>query len=73
MSFKHLGEVKDGVEDTESDAIKSWACAFENYTLKEVDGGTELSVDMDIDTAYKETFEKMFPNALAQVKIITEQ
>jgi hypothetical protein len=25
MSFEHLGEVKDGVEDTESEKVKAWA------------------------------------------------
>ncbi len=44
MSFKHLGIVKDGVEDTDSDAVKGWGGAFENYTLNEVNGVTELLV-----------------------------
>src|SRR5688500_12139966 len=35
MSFKHLGEVKDGVEDTTSEKVSGWAGALENYTLKE--------------------------------------
>ena len=30
MSFKHLGEVIDGVEDTTSDKVKQWAGALEN-------------------------------------------
>jgi hypothetical protein len=72
MSFKHLGEVKNGVEDTESDAVKSWAGALENYTLKEVDGKTELVVDIGVYEAYKDMFMKMFPNALEQVKILSE-
>src|SRR5215470_7756455 len=33
MSFKHLGEVKNGVEDITSDRIQQWAGAMENYTL----------------------------------------
>lgn len=73
MSFEHLGEVRKGVEDTESDRVKPWAGAHENYTLNEADGKTELQVELDIDASYKETFEKMFPEALAQVKTIAEQ
>src|SRR4051812_30230703 len=42
MSFKHLGVVKNGVEDTESEAVKAWAGAQENYTLKETNGTTTL-------------------------------
>ena len=73
MSFMHLGEVKNGVEDTESDKVKGWAGAFENYTLKEVDGITELSVDIDMNDEYKEMFMKIFPKALEQVKILSEK
>lgn len=73
MSFKHLGEVKNGIEDTESDAVKGWAGAHENYTLKEVDGKTELVVDIDMNEDYKDMFMQMFPKALEQVKILAEQ
>jgi hypothetical protein len=72
MSFKHLGIVKDGVEDTESDEVKGWAGAYENYTLKEVDGKTELIVEMDMNEDYKEMFMGMFPKALEQVKTLSE-
>ena len=33
MSFEHLGVVKNGIEDTESDSVKGWAGAKENYRL----------------------------------------
>jgi uncharacterized protein YndB with AHSA1/START domain len=39
MSFKHLGEIKDGVEDTTSEKVKQWQGSHENYTLKEENGG----------------------------------
>lgn len=72
MSFKHLGEVKNGVEDTESDKVKGWAGAMENYTLKEADGLTELLVEMDMNEEYKDMFIGMFPKALEQVKALAE-
>jgi hypothetical protein len=72
MSFQHLGVVKDGVEDTESDAVKIWAGAYENYTLKEVDGKTELQVELDINEEYKDMMAQMFPKALEQVKLLSE-
>ena len=72
MSFEHLGEVKDGVEDTTSEKVKGWAGAHENYTLKKVNGKTELSVDMDINEEYKEMFAKIFPVALDNVKQLSE-
>ena len=73
MSFKHLGEVKDGVEDITSERVKEWAGAMENYTLKGEGGKTELIVDLDIEDAHKEQFEKMFPQALSKVKQLSEQ
>src|SRR5215208_4034170 len=32
MSFKHMGTVKDGVEDLDSEQTREWAGALENYT-----------------------------------------
>ncbi len=72
MSFQHLGEVKEGIEDTESEKVKAWAGAHENYTLKEMNGNTELQVDMDMNEEYKDMFMKMFPKALEQVKQLSE-
>lgn len=72
MSFEHLGEVKDGVEDTESERVKTWAGSHENYTLKTVDGQTELTMDMDINDEYKDMFSKIWPKALASVKEMAE-
>lgn len=72
MSFKHLGVVKGGVEDTDSDEATQWSGAFENYTLKGVNGKTELTVDMDIVENYREYFLKTWPVALERVKALAE-
>ena len=73
MSIKHLGEVKNGIEDTASEKVKQWAGAMENYTLTEVDGKTELNVDMDIAEEYKDYFLTTWPKALQKVKQLAEQ
>jgi hypothetical protein len=73
MSFKHLGEVKDGVEDTSSEKVSQWAGAFENYTLKTINGKTELKVDLDISDDFADYFLKTFPKALDKVKEIAEK
>lgn len=72
MSFKHLGEVHNGVEDTTSDKIKKWAGSTENYTLKELNGGTELQIDMDITAEFRDMFEQMWPKALQNIKDLAE-
>ncbi|MEI9944422.1 MAG: SRPBCC domain-containing protein [Chitinophagaceae bacterium] len=72
MSFKHLGEIHNGVEDTTSDKVKAWAGSTENYTLKDTNGKTELLIDMDITEEFKDMFTKMWPNALKNVKELAE-
>lgn len=72
MSFKHLGEVKDGIEDVSSEKVKGWAGSMENYTLKEVGGKTELIVDMDITEDFKEYFMNTWPKAMEQIKVLSE-
>jgi uncharacterized protein YndB with AHSA1/START domain len=72
MSFEHHGEIKDGVEDVTSDKVKEWAGAHENYTLKTVNGKTDLTIDMDINDEFKEMFVKIWPKALDKVKELSE-
>lgn len=72
MSFEHLGEVKGGVEDTQSEKVKQWAGAHENYTLKAQNGGTHLVTDIDLDGEFVQMFEDIFPKALAKVKELSE-
>ncbi|HEV7781935.1 MAG TPA: SRPBCC domain-containing protein, partial [Chitinophagaceae bacterium] len=63
MSFEHLGEVKGGVEDTTSDAVKQWSGSHENYTLKDNNGKTDILVEMDImsEGEFKDYFVKTWP------------
>jgi hypothetical protein len=72
MSFKHLGVVDNGVEDTTSEQVKDWAGAMENYSLKDVDGKTELTMDLDINATFKDYFVNTFPKALEKVKELAE-
>lgn len=73
ISIEHLGMVNDGVEDTTSDMVKAWAGAHENYTFKEKNGVTEISVDIDITEDFKEMFEGMWPKALQKLKELAEK
>jgi uncharacterized protein YndB with AHSA1/START domain len=73
ISFEHLGIVKNGVEDTESEEAKKWSPAFENYTFKEIEGGTEVIVDQNIESNYKAEFEEMWQRALLLLKELAEK
>lgn len=72
LSIKHLGEVKNGVEDTESEAVRAWAPAYENYTFSSDGAATELAVDMDVAPAWEEYMQEAWPKALAKLKALCE-
>lgn len=73
VSIEHLGIIADGTEDTTSELAKKWAPAYENYTFAEKDGGTELSVDMDISPEEKDMMEKMWQEGLKKLKELAEK
>lgn len=72
MSIRHLGVVNNGVEDLASDAVKSWAPAYENYRLSVVDGGTSLEVDMEVLPDHVAMMSEIWPKALARLKDLCE-
>ena len=72
LSLKHLGYVKDGVEDTESEMVKAWAPAFENYTLTSAGLSTHLAIDIDVTPEWEEYMTKAWPKALAALKQLCE-
>lgn len=67
MSFKHLGEIKNGIETP-----IYWEGAMENYFLKESNGVTELKMEMDITEEFETYFVETFPKALDLIKQISE-
>ncbi len=72
LSIRHLGEIKGGIEDTESEAVRAWAPCFETYTLAEAGGATELTVDMDTAEAWESFMSSSWPKALALLKALCE-
>lgn len=73
ISIKHIGIIKDGVEDTESEEAKEWAPAYENYTFTENNERTTVAVDMDIKEEYEDMFKEMWPKALDKLKELCEE
>lgn len=72
MSFEHIGEVKNGVEDTTSEQVKQWQGSTENYTLETAVNGTILKVDMDTSEEFKDYLLKAWPQALDKLKDLAE-
>jgi uncharacterized protein YndB with AHSA1/START domain len=78
VSIKHLGEIKNGVEDTTSEQVKKWTPVFENYTFTDKGVETYLAIDMEMPStpeakAMKEMFEVMWPKALLKLKEVCER
>ena len=77
MSIEHLGMYDNGKEDYDSEEVKGWAGAKENYTLSEQNGQTNLHIFMEMDESEKnkqmiDMFAEMWPKALAKVKELSE-
>lgn len=72
LSIRHLGYIDDdGVEDTDSESIRAWAPAYENYRFAATAEGTRLTVEQDI-TAEFEGMVEAWPRALASLKALCE-
>ncbi|MFO7693132.1 MAG: hypothetical protein R6V57_08620 [Vicinamibacterales bacterium] len=72
LSLRHIGLVKDGVEDTESEMVKAWGPAFENYTLSYAELSSHLAVDIDVTPEFEEYMSTAWPKALAKLKRLCE-
>ena len=72
MSFKHLGEIKNGEEQPLNEESKKWSGATESYTLTENGAGTKLSVELEMVEAHVPYFTEKFPQALQKVKELAE-
>ena len=72
VSIRHLGMVKDGVEDFTSPEATAWAPSYETYTFAGADGGTEVTVALDVPPDFEEYMSTTWPKALARLKEICE-
>lgn len=72
LSIKHLGIVKNGMDDTESPEAKAWS-GYENYTFAERGGSTELKVELSaIPAEFEQYMADAWPKALARLKSLCE-
>lgn len=68
ISLRHVGEVIRGKERKYDNSD-----FFENYTLTDKDGGTEVSVDLNLLDEYGDMFNDSWPKALQKLKEVAEQ
>lgn len=72
VCIRHLGEIKDGVEDTTSAAVREWAPAYEKYVFAETPDGTEVTVELDTMPEYERYMLDTYPTALGILKELCE-
>lgn len=72
LSLEHLGSLKNGALDTDSDETRKWAHAHESYRFRAVGDATELEVDLDVAPDYEQFMRETWPKALARLKTICE-
>lgn len=72
ISIRHLGFIAQGVVDTDSEAVRAWAPAYENYSFQAVPEGTRLVVDQDITDDFEGFMTETWPKALARLKALCE-
>ncbi|PKF75625.1 SRPBCC family protein [Chryseobacterium sp. PMSZPI] len=70
--FKHLGVVKDGIEDTQSKEVMEWNGSFEKYFLIDFDGKTKLHTEVQVDNQWKDHMDTGFTKGLIVVKSLAE-
>lgn len=70
--FKHLGMIKDGVEDTESKEVKQWSGCFEKYFLIDLEGRTKLHAEVQVEKDWAEHLNTGFTKGLQIVKDLAE-
>ena len=68
MSFRHQAEIRNGRIQPPSE----WSGAHEDYTLTTNGSRTTLTVDLDAPDEHRQMFESKFPQALQQVKRLSE-
>lgn len=72
ISVKHLGYIVNGVDDTESDEVRSWAPAFENYTFRSEGDVTLLQIDSEVTPEFEAYMNETWPKALQTLKVLCE-
>jgi uncharacterized protein YndB with AHSA1/START domain len=72
ISFKYNGEIKNNIELPVDEKNSDWVNGFENYTLKQENGITTLTVEMTVTEGMMDYFNKTFPVAIENIKKLAE-
>lgn len=71
--FRHMGELKDGVEQHGTPESEQWVGGTEGYFLRENNSQTELRVELKTVPDFVSYFQETFPKATTILKSIAEE
>ncbi|MCU4424345.1 SRPBCC family protein [Acinetobacter sp. WU_MDCI_Abxb74] len=72
LIFKHLGMIKEGKEDLESEEVKGWSGSLEKYFLTQKDNITALKVEVATLPEYMGMLKSGFVQGFDVVKKMAE-
>ena len=72
ISIRHLGFILKGIDDTQSEAVRAWVPAYENYTFQAVPEGTRLLIELDVTEDFEREMKESWPKALTRLKTLCE-
>lgn len=72
MIFRHLGEVKDQINQPPNEESNKWAGGKERYFLEQNGDETTLRAEVDAYEEFENFFDEVFPKALDEIKKIAE-
>lgn len=72
VSVEYIGQVVDGVDDTDSELARSFAGMHENYSFSEDGGVTTVTVDQDTTAEMVGMLSESWPKALDSLKALAE-
>ena len=72
VSIQHYGLIKGDEEITEGPEVEKWANGFENYSFKENNGTTTVTVDLDTTEEFMAYMNEAYPKALEKLKELCE-
>ncbi len=70
--FKHLGIIKDGVEDTNSKEVEDWSGLQEKYFLIDLVDHVKLQAEVQTYEEYESIMNNGFEKGLAIIKQLAE-
>ncbi len=72
LSIEHQGFVSQGQDDTQSEAVKSWAPAYENYRFETEGDATRVTVTQDVLPDFAPMMSQTWPKALEALRLLCE-